>query len=170
VKRVLAYTWFCAVMGITAWLPDVRPVLRLRGWLVKGCFASCGRRFEVAGGVRITFTNRVHIGDDVYIAPGCWIQGRGGVTIGDQVMFGPYTIIATNDHTKQDGSYRFADPITAPIRFGRGAWTGGHVVVTAGVTVGAGAACAAGAVVTKDVPDHAIVGGVPARVLRQESQ
>lgn len=168
-KRVIAYCWYCVVAGLTGWLPDVTPVLRLRGWLVRPCFARCGKRFGLASGVRITFTTNVTIGDDVYIAPGCWIQGYGGVTIGDEVMFGPYTIVATNNHTKKDGSYRFGPPAAGPIVLGRGAWTGGHVVLTAGVTIGAGAACAAGSVVTRDVPAHAIVGGVPARVLRVDA-
>lgn len=150
-------------MGLTAPLPDVAPMLKLRGWLVRWCFRSCGRNFQIASGVRILFTTRIDIGHDVYIAPGCWIQGVGGVTLGDQVMLGPYTVLATNNHTKQDGSYRFGPGQAAPIAIGRGAWTGAHVTITAGRRIGEGAAVAAGAVVTEDVADHAKVGGVPAR-------
>lgn len=164
--RIIAYAWFCLVVGLTGWLPDVVPVLRLRGWLARWSLAGCGPDFQLASGVRVTYPNRVRVGRSVYIAPGCWIQGIGGVTLEDEVMLGPYTILASNNHTKRDGSYRFGPPSAAPIRLGRGAWTGGHVVVTAGVSIGAGAACAAGAVVTRDVPDHATVGGVPARELR----
>ena len=166
--RIIAYIWFTLVMCVTAILPDVTPVLKLRGMLVRACFRSCGRNFQLAAGVRITFTTRMDIGHDVYIAPGCWIQGVGGVTLGDQVMLGPYTVLASNNHSKKDGSYRFGEGSAAPITLQRGAWTGAHTVVTAGVTVGAGAALAAGAVAASDVPDHAVVGGVPARIIKRQ--
>lgn len=164
-KRILAFTWFCLVTKLTGWVPDFQFVMRLRGWLVRPCFRRCGRNFQLGSGVMIVYTTHVTIGDDVYLAYGSWIQGYGGVTLEDQVMLGPYTILASNNHTRQDRSYRFGAPACAPVVLRRGAWTGAHVVVTAGVTVGIGAACAAGAVVTRDVPDDAIVGGVPARVL-----
>jgi len=166
VKRVLAYAWLTLVMSLTAFLPDVTPMLKLRGLLVRWCFRSCGRNFQLAGGVRILFTTRIDIGQDVYIASGCWLQGVGGIRLGDEVMLGPYTVLATNNHTKVDGSYRFGPGSAAPIVMGRGSWTGSHVTITAGCTVGSGAAVAAGAVVTEDVPDHAVVGGVPAKVIR----
>ena len=167
--RVIAYTWFTFIMGITGLLPDVTPVLKLRGLLVRLCFKSCGRNFQIAGGVRITFTTRIDIGDDVYIAPGCWIQGVGGIVLEDEVMLGPYTVLASTNHTKVNGSYRFGQGACATIRLNRGAWTGAHSIITAGVTVGAGAAVAAGSVVTGDVADHVTVGGVPARVIKQEA-
>jgi maltose O-acetyltransferase len=165
IHRVLAFAWITFIMCVTAFLPDVTPLLRLRGFLVRWCFHSCGRNFQLGGGVRILFSTRIDLGRDVYVATGCWIQGVGGIAIGDEVMLGPYTILASNDHTKQDGSHRFAPGRNAPITLGRGAWTGGHVVITAGVNVGKGAAVAAGAVVTKDVPDDVVVAGVPARAI-----
>jgi acetyltransferase-like isoleucine patch superfamily enzyme len=167
--RILAYTWLSFVQWLTAGLPDFTPILKLRGAIVRSCFRSCGRNFQLAGGVRILFSTRIDIGNDVYIAPGCWLQGVGGITLGDEVMLGPYTVLATNNHTKRDGSYRFGPGSAAPISLGRGAWTGAHAVVTAGCMIGAGAAVAAGAVVTQNVPDHAVAGGVPARVLTEMS-
>lgn len=164
-KRVLAYAWLCVVTKLTGWVPDFKFVMRLRGWLIKPCFRRCGRNFQIGAGVTIVYPTHVTIGDDVYLAYGSWIQGYGEVTLEDQVMLGPYTILASNNHTRKDRSYRFGSPRCAPIVLKRGAWTGGHVVVTAGVTVGLGAACAAGAVVTRSVEDDAIVGGVPARVI-----
>ena len=70
-------------------------------------------------------------------------------------MLGPYTILASSDHTKQGGRSARGPGQRAPILLRRGAWTGAHVVVTAGVTPG-GAVLAAGAVVIKDVPDHTL--------------
>lgn len=163
--RVLKYCWLHLVMHLTAFLPDLKPVMRLRGLAVRPCFARCGRNFQICSGAVIVYSANVSIGKDVYIAHGSWIQGVGGVTLEDEVMLGPYTILASANHTRKDGSYRFGEGQHAPIVLKRGSWTGVHVVVTAGVTIGEGAACAAGAVVTKDVPAGAVVGGVPARML-----
>ncbi|NOX60016.1 MAG: acyltransferase [Planctomycetes bacterium] len=165
--RVFLYAWFTAVMALTAILPDVGAVLVVRGLLVRGCFRKCGKNFRIASGVKMTFTTRVSIGDHVYIAPGCWIQGIGGVTLEGEVMLGPFTVLASTNHTKKNGSYRYGDGIPKPISLGVGSWTGAHTVITAGTTIGAGAAVAAGSVVTKDVPAHSIVGGVPARILKE---
>ena len=57
--------------------------------------------------------------------------------------------------------------LPAPIRIGRHVWIGANATVLPGVTIGDGAIIAAGAVVTRDVPENAIVGGVPARIMRQ---
>ncbi len=163
--RILKYCWFIFVMKITGLLPDFKFVMCMRGLLVKPCFAACGRNFQICSNAMIVYTSNVSIGNDVYIAYGCWIQGVGGVTLGDEVMLGPYTILASSNHLKKDGSYRFGIGSHAPIVMERGAWTGAHVVIVAGTTVAAGAACAAGAVVTKDVWADAVVAGVPARVI-----
>jgi maltose O-acetyltransferase len=166
--RILSYAWFTFVVGITGFLPDFWPILKLRGGLVRWCFKSCGRNLHVGTGVRVQFTNRVEIGDHVLLAHGCWVQGVGGVKLGDEVMLGPYTCVATNDHMKRNGSYRQGEGRKAPIVMERGSWTGSHAVLTAGVTVGAGSAVAAGAVVTRDVPPNVVVGGVPARIIMRD--
>ena len=119
----------------------------------------------------IVGSSNVSIGDNVYIAYGCWIQGSGGVILEDEVMLGPYTVLASANHTKKNGSYRFGEGSQVPIVLNRGSWTGAHVVITAGVTVGCGAACGAGAVVVRDVPDDSVVAGVPAKcVFHQEGK
>jgi acetyltransferase-like isoleucine patch superfamily enzyme len=164
--RLLSYFWFTLVMCTTAVLSDVTIMLRFRGWLVRPCFRSCGRRFEIASGARINYSNRMTIGDDVYIGPGCWINAYGGITIEDEVLLGPYTVLVTTEHARVNNSYRFARVQPLPIHIGRGSWTSAHTVITKGVRVGRGVLVAAGAVVTKDLPDDCVAGGVPARVLR----
>lgn len=168
--RIISYLWFYMVMRITGLLPDLQGVMRLRGWLLRPSFRSCGRNFQVCSGAMVVYSSNVSVGDDVYIAYGCWIQGIGDVVLEDQVMLGPYTVLASSNHSCLNGSYRFAPGRHAPIRLGRGSWTGSHVVITAGVSVGKGARCAAGAIVTRDVPDGGLVGGVPAKPLSEKGQ
>jgi len=155
-------------MLATGWLPDFIPVLRLRGWLLRPAFGSVGRNFQVARHVVFAHSRRIHVGNDVFIGYSCWLYGSAGITIEDEVQFAPFCVAITGDHGKLNLSYRWGHGRNAPIHIGRGSWLGAHVVVLGGTRIGAGALAAAGAVVTQDVPDHCIVGGVPARVLRSD--
>ena len=159
------FVWFTAVMRLTGWLPDLTLFMRLRGLLVRSVMQRCGRNFQIGANVVILSPHRVSVGNDVYLACGSWIQGHGGVLIEDEVMLGPYTVLASSNHQRHGDSFRFGAPQAAPIVLRRGSWTGAHVTITGGVTVGAGGACAANAVVTTDVPSLCTVGGVPARPL-----
>jgi acetyltransferase-like isoleucine patch superfamily enzyme len=167
VSDKLKYIWFFGVMKWTGLLPDLKVVMRLRGWLVRPCLMSCGSNLQICSHVIVLSPHRVRIGSNVYMGYGSWIQGHGGVLLEDEVMLGPYTIIASSNHTKSDGSYRYGSPDAAPVSLLRGSWTGSHVTITGGVEIGEGAACAANSVVTKSVEPHAIVGGVPARVIAE---
>lgn len=135
--------------------------------MVRPCFKSCGRNFQICSNAMIVYTTNVSIGDNVYIAYGCWVQGLGGITLENEVMLGPYTVLTSTNHGKKEGSYRFGVNQPAPILLKRGSWTGAHVVITAGTTIGEGTACVAGAVVTKNMSDHMIVGGVPAKAINE---
>lgn len=162
----LWYIWLTLVIHLTGWIPDIRQVMWLRGFLVRPALKRAGRNLQIASGVRITHPERIEVGDDVYFAAGCWIDGFGGLTVEDEVMFGPFTIVSSSNHTRVDGSYRYGPSEGKAIHVGRGSWTGAHVAVTAGVRIGRGVAIAAGSVVTKDTPDLCVIGGVPARVIR----
>ena len=152
-------------MKISEIFPDLVPVMRIRGKLLKPIFRKCGRNFQICSHSMILCPENVSIGDDVYLAYGCWIQGAGGVELNDEIMLGPYSILATSNHTKKDNSYRFGSPRLGPITMGKGSWTGSHVTVLAGVEIGKGAAIAANSVVSKNVPDAVVVGGVPAKTI-----
>lgn len=157
------YIWFFLVMKFWGLFPDLVPVMRLRGILLKPVFKKCGRNFQICSHSMILSPENVSIGNDVYIAYGSWVQGGGGVKFEDEVMLGPYSILASSNHTLQDKSFRFGTPRLAPIVLRRGSWTGSHVTVVAGVEIGEGSAVAANSAVTIDVPPGVVVGGVPAR-------
>ena len=111
----------------------------------------------------------IRIGRDCLIGEYSIIRGQGGVTLGDRVFTSPFTQIIAVNHVFDDPRTSFVDQgITAQgIVIEDDVWLGASVVVTDGVRVGKGAVVAAGAVVTKDVPPHTVVAGVPARVIRE---
>ncbi len=102
-------------------------------------------------------------GKNVFINFACHFQDQGGIYIGDGVLIGSQTVLATINHKKDPKARR--DNCFAPIHIGNGVWIGSHVTILPGVTVGDNAVIAAGAVVTKDVPAGVVTGGVPARVM-----
>ena len=114
------------------------------------------------------YKGRMHIGSDTWIGQQCFFHSAGGLEIGDAVGIGPGVRIITSTHEDPGPE----QPIMAgPIRFGSvriGAGTdlgmGCHILP--GVTIGRGVQVGAGAVVTEDLPDYAVVAGVPAKVLR----
>lgn len=157
---------FGSVMKFTHLLPEVTPILRLRGWLVKPCFHSCGKNLQVAKDVRISHSYNISIGNDVFLSGGCWILASDIVTIEDEVMLGPYSVIVTGNHTLKNLSYRFGKASREPVTLKRGSWVGAHSVVSKGVILGEGSVLAAGSVATKDIPRLSIAGGVPAKIIK----
>jgi acetyltransferase-like isoleucine patch superfamily enzyme len=97
------------------------------------------------------------------------IRGQGGVTIGDRVYTSPFTQIIAVNHVFDDPTRPFVDQgISAEgIVIEDDVWLGAGAVITDGVRIGKGAVVAAGAVVTKDVAPHTVVGGVPARLIKE---
>lgn len=115
--------------------------------------------FNTDYGKNITF------GKNVFINSGCKFQDQGGITVGNNVLIGHNVVLATLDHNICVS--KRAELFAAPIVIEDNVWIGANVTVTSGVTIGKGSIVAAGAVVTKDVPEYSIVGGVPAKVIRE---
>ena len=168
--RLLQYLWFHFIMSATGWLPDLRPILQMRGFLLWPSFKTCGRNLQVARRVTINYSSRIEIGRDVYIATGCWLHAWGGITIEDEVQLGPYSVLVTTDHSREGGSYRYGASRVASIRLCRGSWVAAHATITKGVTIGRGALVAANSVATRDVPEFSMAGGVPARIIQRKSR
>ena len=111
----------------------------------------------------------IKIGRNSLVGEYSVIRGQGGVQIGDRVYTSPFTQIIAVNHVFDDPDTPFVNQgITAQgIVIEDDVWLGAGAVITDGVRVGKGAVVAAGAVVTKDVPPHTVVGGVPAKVIKQ---
>lgn len=111
------------------------------------------------------FGKNIRVGVNVFINHACEFMDRGGITIGDAVLIGPKVNLITISHPLEPSMRRSTH--TAPIVIKKGAWLGAAATVMPGVTIGENAVVAASAVVTKDVPDNVVVGGIPARVIKQ---
>ena len=153
-------------MVVTSLLPDIKHTMQLRGALIRPCFAACGTNLQIASDVRIAGVHNVTFGRDVFLSGGAWILASCPLTIEDEVMLGPYAVLVTGDHSRLRRSWRFGAAVRASIVLKRGCWIGAHSVVSKGITVGEGACVGAGSVVTRDVEDDSVVGGVPARRIR----
>lgn len=105
---------------------------------------------------------RMTIGNNVYINSNLLVMGRGGITIEDNVQIAANVQLLTNNHDE----YERAVLLLKPIVIKNGAWIGAGATILPGVTVGKHAIVGASSVVTKDVPDYAVVVGNPARILK----
>lgn len=107
----------------------------------------------------------ITVGKNVFINSGCRFQDQGGIVLGDGALIGHNVVLATLNHDEHPAKRHILHP--APIILGKNVWIGANATVVAGVTIGDGAIVAAGAVVAKDVPPNTVVGGVPARIIKQ---
>ncbi len=109
----------------------------------------------------------VTIGRNVWksfaVSGGCYIQGINGIFIDDDTIFGPGVKIISASHDTKDISKWVA---TEPIRIGKRCWIGANAVILPGVQLGDDVIVGAGAVVTKSFPSGAVIGGVPANIIR----
>ncbi|MGY0614891.1 sugar O-acetyltransferase [Vibrio sp. FJH11] len=107
----------------------------------------------------------ITIGKNVFINSGCCFQDHGGITLGDGALVGHNVVLATLNHDLDPR--KRGTTIPAPIVIGNDVWIGANATILQGVTIGDGSVVAAGAVVSKDVPPNTVVGGVPAKVIKQ---
>ena len=128
-----------------------------------------GRRLN---GIRILtpficdFGNRVTFGDSIFINHSAILSASGGIEFEDGVSVAPGVRIATINH---DFNERHTKYTYGKVTIKKNAWIGMNVTICPGVTIGKYAVVAAGAVVTKDVPDYAVVGGCPAKVIKMQN-
>ena len=144
-------------VNATGWIPSQR----IRHAIYKRCFGVIiGEASVIYHGCEIRQPHDLRIGHHTSIGDRCILDARGGLTIGNSVNLSTGVWIWTADHDPQ--SRNFAARLS-PVTIHDHAWLSCRSVILPGVTVGRGAVVAAGAVVAKDVADHTIVGGVPAK-------
>jgi acetyltransferase-like isoleucine patch superfamily enzyme len=166
---------------------------QMRRVLVRAMSASAGHGLQVGVGVVLKHPETMVFGDSVFVGANTMIQGRfdGTCRIGNHVWIGPHSYFDARSLVLEDyvgwgpgakvlGSEHTGVPLDmpiiatelriAPVVVGFGADIGTNATLLPGVHVGAHSIVGAGAVVTRDVPDFAIVAGVPARLIRYRNE
>lgn len=110
------------------------------------------------------FGKHTRIGENVFINHDCSFLDLGGITIEDDVLIGPQVKLVTENHPIDPRKRKDLDLKSIHVK--KNAWIGAGATILPGVSIGENAIVAAGSVVTKDVPNNTIVGGVPAKVIR----
>jgi len=153
-------TYLAFLKLVTLWYRDnVQAVARLR---------KTGPGTIIRPTASLANPENISIGSHSHINRQCcvWAGKRARINIGDNGLMGPGVfIIASNHGTRAGTPMREQQYVEADVVIGNDVWIGAHAVVLPGVTINDGAIVAAGAVVTKDVPPGAIVGGVPAKIM-----
>lgn len=110
---------------------------------------------------------RLEIGDQTFLGVGSQLVAIESIQVGQDCLISAYSIIRDANHGMERGvPMSKQSHNSAPIIIGNDVWLGAHAVVTAGSTIGNGAVIGANAVVTRNVPEYAIVVGVPAKIIK----
>lgn len=109
----------------------------------------------------------IYVGENFFANYDCTILDVCKVTIGDNCMIGPRVSIYTATHHLDAETRITGLEYGKPVTIGNNVWIGGNAVIAPGVTIGNNAVIAAGAVVVRNVPDNVVVGGNPAKVIKQ---
>lgn len=145
--------------------------------MIRELFGSVGTNVSVGDGTIIGFGDNIHVGNNVSINYRCILNDCNSIVIGSDVLIAPGVQINTASHPTRlserltsdwspaSGEYRWRT-FARPVVIGDGCWIGADSTIIGGVTVGEGAVIAAGAVVTEDVEPNTLVGGVPARKIK----
>ncbi|ARC85313.1 bacterial transferase hexapeptide family protein [Clostridium argentinense CDC 2741] len=158
-------------LGATHWM--IRFKLSKR-WFIRNKFGHIGNNSDLRPFVTIVGGKNIYIGNNVILRGGTQLHGsskiRGAtITIEDDVLIAPNVFITVNNHNFSDISI----PISMQggneksVHIKTGSWIGYGAIILQGVTIGRNSVVAAGAVVTKDVPDYTVVGGIPAKVIKR---
>ncbi|GAC1683054.1 MAG: hypothetical protein PVS3B3_03540 [Ktedonobacteraceae bacterium] len=157
--------------------------LRFRKLRVGLFFLDCGGHMDIGPNARVQFGHGIRfmrdftghfygdvtIGNDVFFNRGCYVAVHKRLTIGNYCLFGEGVSIHDENHVIGPGPEPIASRgfVTKPVTIGNNVWIGAKATILPGITIGDNAVVGANAVVTHDVPANTIVGGIPARILRE---
>lgn len=146
---------------------------KFRILILKNLFSKIGNNSSISSGCKTLYPQGITLGNNVAITRDVTLDGRGTIEIADDTMIGFESIILTSTHNfnQKDVLIRNQGMFDAPVKIGKDVWIGARTIILPGVTVGDGAIIGANSVVTKDVMSNTIVGGIPARFIknRQDS-
>ncbi|MEF2484807.1 sugar O-acetyltransferase [Vibrio mimicus] len=135
--------------------------------IIKSLLGSTGNSIHIESTFNCDYGLNIHVGENFYANFGCVILDVAEVRIGDNCFIAPqvgiYTATHPIDPIQRNSGLEFGEPI----RIGNNCWIGGHATINPGVTLGDNVVVASGAVVTKSFGSNVVIGGNPARVLKE---
>jgi maltose O-acetyltransferase len=135
--------------------------------ILKELFGSTGEQFFIEPAFKCDYGYNIHIGENFFANFDCVILDVCEVRIGENCFMAPGVHIYTAAHPIHPLE-RIAGPeFGKPVTIGNNCWIGGRAVINPGVTIGKNVVVASGSVVIKDVPDNVVVGGNPARIIKE---
>ncbi|HPF11376.1 MAG TPA: sugar O-acetyltransferase [Flavobacteriaceae bacterium] len=141
-----------------------------RTQLVYKLFGSAGKNLWVEPPFYCDYGYNITVGYNVFMNYNCCILDVMPVNIGNRVLLAPNVQIYTATHPLNAKERNSGKEFAKPITIGDDVWIGGGAIICPGVTVGNRVVIAAGSVVTKDIPDDVVVGGNPAKVIKEIQQ
>lgn len=140
---------------------------------IKKRFKKIGENAEITFGSSFLSPGNIEIGDHVYIGPNGVYDGNGGIKIGSGTRIAYNVGIRTSNHNYDSDDltsipYDFTN-IFKPVLIGENVWIGANVSIIPGVIIGEGVVVGMGSVITKDIPPFSVVGGNPAKVIKQRN-
>jgi acetyltransferase-like isoleucine patch superfamily enzyme len=171
-KRLLRYDWpLHCVLTLTNWFPDNVALLRIRGFLARPFLGSAGKNVQIGRDVTFYNARNIHIGKNVYIAKGTWFSASVNIRIEDNVLFGPYVVVVTSNHSIKDGAYYFGEPVDVKeVVIQSGAWIGAHSTILSGSVVNKGVLVAANSVFKGVSEPYGIYAGTPAKWIKNANE
>jgi len=165
-KRVFKYFYYPLFLFNNAVINKI-PSRHFRKWCYKLLGARIRKNAFLFRRVEVLFPKGLYIGENSTVGWFCLLDARGGIIIKNNVILASYVKLITGSHDAQDKDFH---AVFKPIIIDDYSWICTGATILQGIHIGKGAVVAANALVTKDVPDYAIVGGVPAKVIGVRNQ
>jgi len=140
----------------------------LRNPLLERLLKKYGEGATLATNVKLLYPQNISLEEEVGVANGVVLDGRGGIDIDKYTIIGFESVIlsCTHKHQKREVPIKKQGMYTAPVKIGEDVWIGARVIILPGVTIGDGSIIGANSVVTKNVEPNTIVGGIPAKFIK----
>lgn len=160
------FSFFLDIELYLLWLVGYFPSHLVRNFFYRLAGVKLGRRATLHMGARFYYPRNIRIGEGTIIGDHIFLDGRAKITIGRHTDIASQVLIYNSEHDLSDPTFK---AIEEPVTIGDYCFVGPRSIIMPGVDIGRGAIVAGGAVVTKDVPEGAIVGGVPAKIIGERS-
>lgn len=160
------YSYIVDIELLILRITGIIPIYFIRWLIYRGAGVKIGKGSHIYLGTQFFYPAGVEIGKGTAIGQNAFLDGRDKLKIGDHVDIASDVMIYNCEHDIESEDFH---AVCAPVEIGAYVFIGPRAIILPGVKIGKGAIIAAGAVVTKDVAEFTIVGGVPAKIISERN-